>query len=58
MKTKLINMRLEITVENGDPIGEALTFRGSPTKIIKHLAKHEWEKLTKHCESSLQEVSS
>ena len=45
MEAKLVNMRLEITIENGDTIGEGITYKGPPTKIVKHLAKHEWEKL-------------
>jgi len=45
MKTELINMRLEVTVESGDTIDEGIRYYGPPIKIVKHLAKHEWKKL-------------
>lgn len=53
MKVVLVNMRMEVTVEDGDvfwfdddrDVGEP--YKGSPIKFIKHLAKHEWVKLFK-----------
>jgi len=45
MEAKLINMRLEVTVESGDTIDDGIRYYGPPIKIVKHLAKHEWKKL-------------
>lgn len=56
MKAEVYNMKVEITLENGDDLGEGITFRGPPTKITKHLAKHEWKKLMDDCEFSHAEI--
>jgi len=45
MKTKLTNMRLEVIVEAGDVIDEKIVYHGSPYKIVKYLAQHEWGQL-------------
>lgn len=50
MKTLVHNMKMEVTVEDGDDLGGGLTYKGPPRKIVKHLAKHEWDKLVEEGE--------
>jgi len=50
MKTTLINMRMEVTVEDGDKVDENVIYKGPPIKFVKNLAKHEWKKIVKEDE--------